>query len=94
MLNRLYREEQGIVTLEWIILAVLLAVGLIAGLGVARNAISLEMADVANAANGYDASYNVQGLSFTTTGPDGQTVNRSETSKYSQGKSKTEIMFD
>lgn len=91
MLHCLGKGQQGIVTFEWIVLAVLLAIGLIAGLGAVRNAFTLEMADISNAASGYNASYNVQGLTFTTNSANGNIVIKSETSKYIQGTAKANV---
>lgn len=43
------RRRKGQITIEWILLATVLAIGIIGGLGVVRNAIVSEMKDIADA---------------------------------------------
>ncbi len=49
------RRRRGEITLEWIILATVLILGVIGGLGVARNAMVSELKDIAEAVEAYDA---------------------------------------
>jgi hypothetical protein len=43
------RRRRGEITIEWILLATVLGIGVIGGLGTARNAIVVELKDVADA---------------------------------------------
>jgi hypothetical protein len=49
------RHRRGEITLEWIILGTALVFGIIGGLGVARNAILSELADISQAVEAYEA---------------------------------------
>lgn len=43
------RRRRGQIALEWVLLATVLVIGVIGGLGVARNAIVAELKDIAEA---------------------------------------------
>src|SRR5687768_12998587 len=50
MLTRLAREEDGVLSFEWVLLLTLLTIGIVSGLTAARDAIIDELGDIAQAA--------------------------------------------
>lgn len=58
-LAQLWREEDGVMTFEWITLLSLMTVGVVGGLAVSRDAVVDELADVAEAMVSLDQSYNI-----------------------------------
>jgi Flp pilus assembly pilin Flp len=59
MLKRLWREDEGILTFEWILLLTLLVIGVIGGVAGIRDAIIHECQGVVGAMMGLDQSYTV-----------------------------------
>ena len=57
MLNRIYREESGVLTFEWILLITVLVIGITGALSDVRDAINTELGDVAEAMTALDQSY-------------------------------------
>jgi hypothetical protein len=55
-----WRDDQGVLTFEWVALLTLLVIGVLGSVGAVRDAISIEMADVAGAATAVNLSYQVQ----------------------------------
>ncbi len=60
MLMRLWREDEGILTFEWILLLTLLVIGVIGGVAGIRDAIIHECEGVVGAMVSLDQSYYVQ----------------------------------
>ena len=60
MLMRLWREDEGVLTFEWIMLLTLLVIGVIGGVAGIRDAILLECQNVVGAIVSMDQSYIVQ----------------------------------
>lgn len=48
------RRRRGEITIEWILLVTVLVIGVIGGLGVARNAITAELSDIADAITAFE----------------------------------------
>ena len=57
MLNRAWREDEGVLTFEWILLITLLTIGLVGGISAVRDAVITELGDVAQAMVALDQSY-------------------------------------
>ena len=56
---RLWKEDDGVLSFEWILLVTLLTIGIVAGLSAARDAIIDEFGDVAQAMLSLDQSYTI-----------------------------------
>jgi Flp pilus assembly pilin Flp len=63
-LHRMWTEDDGVLSFEWTLLLTLLAIGIVAGLAGARDAIIDELGDVAQAAQAIDQSFSLEGVSF------------------------------
>ena len=61
-LNQLWREDDGILSFEWVMLLTLLVIGIVGGLAAARDAIIDELGDIAQATLNLDQSYFLAGL--------------------------------
>lgn len=59
VLANLWHEEDGILSFEWTMVLTLLAIGIVAGLSAARDAIIDELGDVAQAAGAIDQSFSL-----------------------------------
>ncbi|MBQ6108812.1 MAG: hypothetical protein IJK97_11435 [Thermoguttaceae bacterium] len=57
MLKRLYNDESGVLTFEWILLITVLVIGIVGALSAVRDAINTELGDVAEAMVALDQSY-------------------------------------
>lgn len=57
--SRMWREDDGVLTFEWILLVTLLTIGIVSGLTAARDAIIDELGDVAEAMMSLDQSYTI-----------------------------------
>ena len=64
LLKRVCREDEGVLTFEWILLITLLVIGIVGGYSAMRDAVIDEMGDIADAVISVDQS-------FTTTAPAG-----------------------
>jgi len=60
--NKLWTEDDGVLSFEWTLLIVLVVIGIISGLGAARDAIIDELGDTAEAVLQFDQSYSFVGL--------------------------------
>lgn len=72
MMNRIWNEESGVLTFEWILLITLLVIGIVGGLAVIRDAYVIEAAETAEAMMALNQSYVIQpslGAIITTSGP-------------------------
>ena len=49
MLNRIMKDESGVLTFEWILLITVLVIGLVGALSAVRDALNTELGDVAEA---------------------------------------------
>jgi hypothetical protein len=59
MLNRVWREDEGVLTFEWILLITVLVIGVVGGLSAVRDATILELGDVVEAMVSLDQSYTI-----------------------------------
>lgn len=72
LLKAAWREDDGVLSFEWVLLVTLLTIGIVSGLAAARDAIIDELSDVAEAAISIDQSYSLDafvlmGDTFTIT---------------------------
>ena len=58
--NRVWSEDEGVLTFEWILLITVLVIGVVGGLSAVRDAVITELADVAEAVISLDQSYTIQ----------------------------------
>lgn len=65
--QRLWQEEDGVLSFEWVLLVTLVVIGIVGGLAAARDGIIDELGDVAQAAIALDQSYLLEGLVITNT---------------------------
>ena len=56
---RMWNEEDGLLTFEWVLLVTLLTFGIVSGVTAARDAIIDELGDVAQAMIALDQSYSI-----------------------------------
>jgi Flp pilus assembly pilin Flp len=63
-LHRMWTEDDGVLSFEWTLLLTLLAIGIVAGLAGARDAIIDELGDVAQAAQAIDQSFSLEAFSI------------------------------
>ena len=59
LLNRVWREDEGVFTFEWILLITVLTIGIVGGLSAVRDAVITELGDVAEAVISLDQSYTI-----------------------------------
>jgi Flp pilus assembly pilin Flp len=59
VLARVWKEEDGVLSFEWVLLVTLLTIGIVSGLSAARDAIIDELGDVAQAMLALDQSYTI-----------------------------------
>ncbi len=59
MMNRIWNEESGVLTFEWILLITLLVIGIVSGLAVIRDAYILEAAETAEAMMALHQDYKI-----------------------------------
>ena len=59
MFARMLREDDGVLSFEWILLVTLLTIGIVAGISAARDAIIDEFGDVAQAMLSLDQSFTI-----------------------------------
>ena len=59
VLARMWKEEDGVLSFEWILLVTLLVIGIVGGVAAARDAIIDEFGDVAQAMLALDQSYTI-----------------------------------
>ena len=56
---RIWSEEDGVLSFEWVLLVTLLTIGIVSGVAAARDAIVDELGDVAQAMLALDQSYTI-----------------------------------
>ena len=59
VLARMWKEEDGVLSFEWILLITVLVIGIVGGVAAARDAIIDEFGDVAQAMLALDQSYTI-----------------------------------
>jgi Flp pilus assembly pilin Flp len=60
-MRRVWREQDGVLTFEWVLLVTLLAIGIVGGVSAVRDAVISELADVAGALVNVDQTYSIIG---------------------------------
>jgi hypothetical protein len=55
----MWREDEGVLTFEWILLITVLVIGVVGGLSAVRDAVITELGDVAEAMISLDQSYTI-----------------------------------
>jgi len=55
----MWREDEGVLTFEWILLLTVLVIGIVGGLSAVRDAVISELGDVAAAVTALDQSYTI-----------------------------------
>lgn len=58
-LTRLWTEEDGVLSFEWVLLTTLLTIGIVGGIAAGRNAIIDELGDTAEVMLAVDQSYTI-----------------------------------
>lgn len=58
-IRRIWCEDEGVLTFEWVLLVTLLTIGIVSGLAAARDAVIDELGDVAQAMMALDQSYTI-----------------------------------
>ncbi len=59
LIQKMWAEEDGVLSFEWILLVTLLTIGIVGGIAAARDAIIDEFGDVAQAMLALDQSYTI-----------------------------------
>jgi Flp pilus assembly pilin Flp len=59
IMSRMWKEEDGVLSFEWVLLVTLLTIGIVSGISAARDAIIDELGDVAQAMLSLDQSYTI-----------------------------------
>src|SRR6187455_1301919 len=59
LFTRMMKEEDGVLSFEWVLLVTLLTIGVVSGISAARDAIIDELGDVAQAMLALDQSYTI-----------------------------------
>ncbi|MGQ9770286.1 MAG: hypothetical protein ACUVQG_07025 [Thermogutta sp.] len=57
VMSRIWREDEGVLTFEWILLITVLVIGIVGGLSAVRDAVITELGDVVEAMISLDQSY-------------------------------------
>ncbi len=60
LLQRVWNEDQGVLTFEWILLVTIVILGIVGGLSAARDAIIDELGDVGGAVIAVDQSWSIE----------------------------------
>ena len=60
LMRRLWRQDRGALTYEWILLITVIVIGVVGGLSAVRDAVVSELGDVAGAVSAVDQSWSIQ----------------------------------
>ena len=58
-MNRIWNDESGVLTFEWILLLTLLVIGIVGGLAAVRDAYIIELSSAASAITALDLGYSI-----------------------------------
>jgi Flp pilus assembly pilin Flp len=75
MINRMWQEDDGVLSFEWVLLITLVCIGIVGGLAAARDAIIDELGDIAQALISFDQSYVIAAVDLNG---DGDTLDPGE----------------
>ena len=67
LLERMWQQDDGVLSFEWVLLITLVTIGVVGGLAAARDAVIDELGDVAEAAQGIDQSFSLSGITLNLT---------------------------
>ena len=59
LINKMWKEDDGVLSFEWTLLVTLLTIGIVGGLSAARDAIIDELGDTAQVMQAVDQSYHI-----------------------------------
>ena len=62
LINNLWQEDDGVLSFEWTIIAVVIVFGIVGGLAAGRDAIIDELGDLAEAVMAFDQSFSFAGI--------------------------------
>lgn len=86
LVSRMWKEDDGVLAFEWVLLVTLLTIGIVGGVAAARDAIIDELGDVAQAMLSVDQSYTVRS-------PLGISVHTPTTTSSGSSSSFTDLVF-
>ena len=72
LFKRIWNEDRGVLTFEWILLITLLVIGIVGGVSAVRDGLIDELGDVSDAVVNIDQSYSVN--AGPCSGPNGETL--------------------
>jgi Flp pilus assembly pilin Flp len=59
LMQRMWKDQEGVLTFEWILLITVVTIGVVGGLSAVRDAVISELGDVAEAMISLDQSYSI-----------------------------------
>ena len=92
-INRMWTEDDGVLSFEWILLVTLLTIGVVGGIAAARDAIIAEFGDVAEAMHALDQSYKIN-YPLEITVHDNQSSGAAANSKFADNMDDDEDVTD
>jgi len=75
VINRMWQEDDGVLSFEWVLLITLVVIGIVGGVAAARDAIIDELGDIAQALISFDQSYVIAAVDLNG---DGDTLDPGE----------------
>ncbi len=94
MMNRIWNDESGVLTFEWILLITLLVIGIVGGLAVIRDAYIIEAAETADAMMALNQGYVIQAPVDAAITDTGAGVERGANYKYAASGAQGSIYED
>src|SRR5688500_3442414 len=67
-LNRMWQEDDGVLTFEWVLIITIVVIGIVGGLAAARDAIIDELGDIAEATISFDQSFLIPAMDLNDDG--------------------------
>jgi Flp pilus assembly pilin Flp len=80
MFAKLWKDEAGIVALEYLLVATIIGLGLVVGLSNLESALNVELTELGNAILGLSQAYSIDGLSGCNASKAGSAVTDTATS--------------
>ena len=68
LIRNLWQEDDGVLSFEWTLIAVLVVFGIVGGLAAARDVIIDELGDLAQGVAGFNQSFSYTGISIPALG--------------------------
>ncbi len=88
MINRIMKDENGVLTFEWILLITVLVIGIVGGVAIMRDALILEAAETADAIVHLSQSYEISGPIMITVTDTTSDMTEASLTEYSGANSK------